>query len=1694
MFFVSNSKPNMKTLIAARGGPTVDGEMPSEPSLFKHGERVVLAYGAGSRVLTCVCCFAGLKKLTLARVLGHLKGHGILEEELDKGELQLFVDKVAGAMAAGQFEQLPMTWPGLEDNLDPAKRQIGLARWCLSCFKTSSVDRRACKCKANLVKVQAVTCVQGQGKMQPFLLGWGQTSAGENAARIAVAAVLAGSRLNLQQPAPSTQVPDLASAEVTQTTPNLLSSATVLAPVFQQLEEIAGTTGNAGVSYLQDELLGQHILGQIVETNSKMQALEVEQANVAARKAVLQQELREVFRRQPLLRTIWRGQEGLPDDHKAKVEVMKKKLNSPTPVYLAQPHTLRAKCLSLLGLQHLTEEDIQKLGVLGTSPRQDPLAKAVLDLLPNYMQSLNQGLHTNLLPQKQELYQVGWGGNDERTSGYVDSVAPSTLAKYGGVLKRMVVAAYKTPALGFASGAQSIWLQMSSRTLEIQEGRAQLGLLVQEMLYSVFVNPANGKEHGLDLAKTIWVSRANSKFANEHEESGSDSDSDDDAEVESGAELADRFVVSEVGYLSTSSAGLRFVLNGVLNAQFDFTYGLDKIMFFRAHHNSLLMRSVGGWLGALKAESGSLQSSKQAIIVSKDDNGQIVYSTVQGSLTLASLRQTHANLSAEFARVIKGVMGATTERRGALSKLDQLLAGEVVEKDWVIRYEGQKSKFAGDGFTGLYDMFCDLTRYDSGSVCSMHQTLKQLCCLLLTSTSSGALRPEDQHSLYWDMERRLEGNFQLCLNSFAGVSGVKLRGRCSKQKGKVDFSQLLSPMTAKLCFLAFGLIPLVAELKFVPMWTKNAAEEDKQKYSSQLYKLAYYPCAKFELNKALLDSRGQLPPYNTLDECKRQGLLLRVSTGAFKAGMQQHLDAVFVGQITLSLYRKLFANVNSDCVVMLDREKDRLEQGLRCFAANTLSIARASYKEGILRGVGSGAGHSSLTYEQHYQAKTSCNAHTSEDELKRMQVVTRSKMILFGHLGPTLGEEVGGEGWNGAQAKENGREATLQGEEESQGAVVSVWEEHKEQSQEEEYVYDEVQQVAGNQQAGQWQQAGYSALHTLKSSDFRFPLQQGREGQVHSEADMSPALSELYRCCVRGDHAFVCLPCGQGKTWMQILLAGNYTRGFTVIVVPIVGLVQSVQIQCERMGVGCMAYSNEYGQEYAHDLHETSLIRVVVVVVETATTPQFGELLHAAQTLGLLQRVVIDECHEEFQSRLFRPKFASLSKVNWGDGPKTFMSATMSEAMFDGLGQVWGLDSGNRGVTRVHVPPQFDRFERMIVRGVGWGEFTKQIPLFVKQALFDAREVKQARVSIKALVFCDTKDRVESFRKWADAPQGLEAYFVTAETSKVEMEDVVNLLLDPGKTQLIVYATTCLSVGIDVSEATHVVVLNSYSAIHVTQSFGRLRGFRVSGSDKRGTVALLQVVSANVAGVHEEDGKLLRELKQVGLGEERVLGRWLGRRSVVDWVGSTKCYATSLSQLWGSTADRDCGSCTNCTTRRSNSRPSFLATRVSREEEEFNLTAAAVARFAQYGARCFACKQSISFNGQCTYRDCQPIKVIGATLHSKCFAVYQDQSHDKNTCRGPGILQGGGCTHCGRETCQQSDDAQCQTYRSFGNLIIHVYSNCREEFLTAFPELRGKTLPKIYEWSCSKSYQVGNKRTYQFHRVVQFYRAKGGLE
>ena len=173
----------------------------------------------------------------------------------------------------------------------------------------------------------------------------------------------------------------------------------------------------------------------------------------------------------------------------------------------------------------------------------------------------------------------------------------------------------------------------------------------------------------------------------------------------------------------------------------------------------------------------------------------------------------------------------------------------------------------------------------------------------------------------------------------------------------------------------------------------------------------------------------------------------------------------------------------------------------------------------------------------------------------------------------------------------------------------------------------------------------------LKQVDLTAHLQKLTYPQAQFRGLQHQALQAIL---ARQSRVVVVMQTGGGKSLLYMLPACCSVDSITVVVVPLVSLLADQIRRCKQAGLRVA----QWGKNKA-----VRLAQVVLVTPESAVTKAFGRFLLEKISAGLLDRIVIDECHTLLDSiHGWRPKVLHLSQLVEKGCQLVYLTATLPPA------------------------------------------------------------------------------------------------------------------------------------------------------------------------------------------------------------------------------------------------------------------------------------------------------------------------------------------------------------------------------------------------------------------------------------------------
>lgn len=352
-------------------------------------------------------------------------------------------------------------------------------------------------------------------------------------------------------------------------------------------------------------------------------------------------------------------------------------------------------------------------------------------------------------------------------------------------------------------------------------------------------------------------------------------------------------------------------------------------------------------------------------------------------------------------------------------------------------------------------------------------------------------------------------------------------------------------------------------------------------------------------------------------------------------------------------------------------------------------------------------------------------------------------------------------------------------------------------------------------------------------------------------------LQALQAIMARQLRVLVVMKTGGGKSLMYMLPAACSLVSLTVVVVPLQSLQADQARRCQEAGLKVAQWGNTKAVRMA---------QVVLVTPEAASTKAFGRFLLEKASTGLLDRVVVDECHTVLDTgHGWRPKLLLLSQLVEQRCQLVYLTATLPPADMDAFYHCSGLNPAQvllfrSATTRANVAYS--------VMEVAVAEKDQEVVRLVQAQL------EQMSRSGQIILYCKSVKQCQHIGQLLGCPT-----FFREVGSFDEKHAILTKLI---KQQVrVIAATNALGLGIDVPSIRTVIHLGIPSSIRdYAQESGR------AGRDNQRSQAII-VRSFQLAG------------------QRKILDQgWNMQPSMVEFLQGHQCRRISLDKTMDGRTDR----------------------------------------------------------------------------------------------------------------------------------------------------------------------------------------------
>ncbi|KIJ09038.1 hypothetical protein PAXINDRAFT_102375 [Paxillus involutus ATCC 200175] len=202
---------------------------------------------------------------------------------------------------------------------------------------------------------------------------------------------------------------------------------------------------------------------------------------------------------------------------------------------------------------------------------------------------------------------------------------------------------------------------------------------------------------------------------------------------------------------------------------------------------------------------------------------------------------------------------------------------------------------------------------------------------------------------------------------------------------------------------------------------------------------------------------------------------------------------------------------------------------------------------------------------------------------------------------------------------------------------------------------------------------------------------------IHIHTDRVVALSQLFRqepiffkslqqglaietVSRRHPHVLVVLRTGGGKSAVFQAPSLADKKGFRVIIIPYVSLMDQAVMDADTKGVPYTIWSP------TNDNFNLFTYRVVFAAVEHFSSKAFRQWLRSCHASGYLNGIVVDEAHDILLSRDYRESFCALSYLGEIGCQIVLLTGTISPSVEGALWKAVGLDSRQQPIRVIREP------------------------------------------------------------------------------------------------------------------------------------------------------------------------------------------------------------------------------------------------------------------------------------------------------------------------------------------------------------------------------------------------------------------------
>ena len=280
------------------------------------------------------------------------------------------------------------------------------------------------------------------------------------------------------------------------------------------------------------------------------------------------------------------------------------------------------------------------------------------------------------------------------------------------------------------------------------------------------------------------------------------------------------------------------------------------------------------------------------------------------------------------------------------------------------------------------------------------------------------------------------------------------------------------------------------------------------------------------------------------------------------------------------------------------------------------------------------------------------------------------------------------------------------------------------------------------------------------------------------------------------------MPTGAGKT-LTFLLPAYIENNITIVIEPLIVLVDEMIDRCERKGINCIVWTN--------DIITIMNLGIIVCSVENAASHAF--FLFVQSHITRISRIVLDECHLVITWSEFRPEFKRLLHLRTLDVPFVMLTATLPIKMERPLRIALAVDpiiircTTARPEIQYHVIRNINiRFDRLIDADA---DSCSRAIVYCRSKK-KAQELYELYQNISALYHADIPNKKETRLQWINGTKKI-MIATSAFSLGVDYPHVRRVIHMGSPRTIIEYAQESGRAGRDGKHATAIIILDNNS-------------------------------------------------------------------------------------------------------------------------------------------------------------------------------------------------------------------------------------------------------------------------------------------